>query len=87
MQVDNTTAVGLINKEIKQKRTKLIDMRFYWLQDREAQNQFKIYWKLGEGNLPNYFTKHFAPSYHNKVRPIYLCDCQQKYRLRQNEVL
>jgi len=31
VQVDNTTAVGFINKEIKQKRTKSIDMRFYWL--------------------------------------------------------
>ena len=36
IQVDNTTAVGFINKEIKQKRTKSIDIRFYWLQEREA---------------------------------------------------
>ena len=86
VQVDNTTAAGFINKEIKQKRTKSIDMRFYWLQDREAQNQFNICWKPGEGNLANYFTKHFAPSYHSKVRPVYLYDRRQQYGLSQKEV-
>ena len=34
IQVDNTTAVGFANKTIKQKRSKAIDMRFYWIQDR-----------------------------------------------------
>jgi hypothetical protein len=35
--VDNSTAVGIANKTIKQRRSKAIDMRYYWLQDREAQ--------------------------------------------------
>ena len=29
IQVDNTTAVGFANKTIKQKRSKVIDIRFY----------------------------------------------------------
>jgi hypothetical protein len=31
METDNTTATGYINGTIKQKRTKAMDMRFYWI--------------------------------------------------------
>ena len=34
IQVDNSTAVGIANKIIKQKRSKAMDMRFHWIQDR-----------------------------------------------------
>ena len=37
IQVDNATAVGFIHKQIKQRRSKAIDMTFYWLQDRQQQ--------------------------------------------------
>jgi hypothetical protein len=33
METDNTTATGYINGTIKQKRTKAMDMRFYWIKD------------------------------------------------------
>jgi hypothetical protein len=41
---DNSTAIGIANKTIKQRRSKSMDMRYFWLQDREAQSQFKYYW-------------------------------------------
>jgi hypothetical protein len=34
MQTDNSTAAGFANDTIKQKRSKAIDMRFYWIKDR-----------------------------------------------------
>jgi hypothetical protein len=34
METDNTTATGYSNGTIKQKRTKAMDMRFYWIKDR-----------------------------------------------------
>ena len=37
MQVNNTMAVSFIHKQIKQRQLKAIDMRFYWLQDRQQQ--------------------------------------------------
>ena len=40
IQVDNTTAVSFANGELKQKKTKSIDMRFYWIQDRAKQGRF-----------------------------------------------
>ena len=34
IRVENSTAEGFSNGTIKQKRSKVIDMRFYWIQDR-----------------------------------------------------
>ena len=33
MKTDNMTAQGILTGTIKQKRSKAIDMRFYWLKD------------------------------------------------------
>jgi hypothetical protein len=44
METDNTTATGYNNGTIKQKRTKAMDMRFYWIKDRVKQGQFNVYW-------------------------------------------
>jgi hypothetical protein len=40
---DNSTAIGIANKTIKQRHSKAMDMRYFWLQDRNAQGQFKYY--------------------------------------------
>lgn len=77
MQVDNTTAVGFANDTIKQKRSKAIDMRFYWIQDRTKQGQFIIYWRPGAQNLGDYHTKHHSPAHHRLMRPTYLHSAEQ----------
>jgi len=69
---DNSTATGIANKTVKQRRSKAIDMRFYWLQDKISQKQFFVYWRGGIYNLADYFTKHFAARHHIKMRPQYL---------------
>ena len=72
IQTDNACAEGIINDTVKQKRSKAIDMRFYWVRDRVRQGQFNIYWKKGQDNKADYFTKHHSPSHHRAMRPIYL---------------
>jgi hypothetical protein len=47
METDNTTTTGYSNGKIKQKRTKAMDMRFYWIKDRVKQGQFNMYWGPG----------------------------------------
>ena len=47
IQVDNSTAGGFANNTIKQKRSKAIDMHFYWIYDCTSQGQFLIYWQPG----------------------------------------
>ena len=34
IQVDNSTAVGIATKEFRQKKSKAMDMRFYWINER-----------------------------------------------------
>ena len=68
---DNTTAAGIANDTVKPRRTKAMDMRFWWVRDRVRQGQFKIQWAPGISNHADYFTKHFPPSHHQEVRPTY----------------
>jgi hypothetical protein len=64
METDNTTAIGYSNGTIKQKRTKAMDMCFYWIKDRVKLGQFNVYWGPGYQNLADYFTKHHSPAHH-----------------------
>ena len=72
VKTDNQTAKGIITNTIKQRRSKAIDMRFYWLRDRQEQGQFDIYWEPGKHNLADYFTKHHLSIYNKTVCSIYL---------------
>jgi hypothetical protein len=74
VQVDNSTACGFANKTIKQQRSRAIDMRYYWIQDRVDQGQFVIYWGPGETNRGDFLTKHFSPADHRRLRGQYLVD-------------
>jgi hypothetical protein len=82
LQTDNSTASGISNDTVKQKRSKAIDMRFYWIRDRVRQKQFHICWKKGILNKADYFTKHHPPSHHQAIRSSYLHDakdCSKNY--------
>ena len=69
---DNTTANGIFNKEIKQRRTKAMDMRFNWILDRSTQKHFNVLWKPGKINLADYFTKHHSTVHRKRMRNIYV---------------
>jgi hypothetical protein len=69
IQTDNSTECGVINHEVQPKATKAMDMRFYWLKDRESQKQFKIFWRSGKLNKGDYYTKHFPAIHHKTRRP------------------
>ncbi len=72
IQVDNSTACGIANNNIQLRRSRAIDMRFYWVRDRVDQAQFHVYWKPGRSNLADYVTKHHTAAHHQTMRPIYL---------------
>ena len=71
---DNSTATGIANDTVKQKRSKAIDMRFYWTRDRVRQGQFHVIWRKGKLNKADYFTKHHPASHHRQIRSVYLHD-------------
>jgi hypothetical protein len=75
METDNSTACGIMNRTVKQvrsKASKAIDMHFYWVRDRVEQGHFRIYWAPGVKNIADYFTKHHSPAHHCYMRPIIL---------------
>jgi hypothetical protein len=74
LKTDNTTADGIINNTVQQKRSKAMDMRFYWVKDRVEQGQFKVGWVPGDTNMGDYFTKHHSPAHHTGMIPYYLHD-------------
>jgi hypothetical protein len=74
VQTDNSCAAGIANDTVKQRRSKAIDMRFYWVKDRVQKGEFLIYWARGKDNLADYFTKHHSPAHHRLMRSRYLLD-------------
>ena len=71
---DNTTATGIANKTVHQKRSKAMDMRWYWLQDRIGLDEFTATWGPGAGNTADYFTKAHPASYYIEHRRRYVTD-------------
>jgi hypothetical protein len=77
---DNTTAAGIANDTVKQKRSKAMDMRFYWIRDRIRQKQFNVFWRKGALNRADYMTKHHPAQHHRKIRSAYLHDPNSKWQ-------
>ena len=84
VQTDDSTANGIVINEIQPKATKAMDMRFHWLCDREAQKQFRIYWRPGKTNLADYWTKHHPVVHHKKMRPGVLTPWCKLEKLRSH---
>ena len=72
IQVDNSTAMGIATKEFHQKKSKATDMRFYWINNRIKQGQFRVFWRPGPENLGDYHYKHRPPEHHIAVQSKYL---------------
>ncbi len=84
LQTDNAMADAVICGKIQARRTKAMDMRFHWLQDRECQQQFRIYWRPGKLNYADYWTKHhpdhITETYEkNSSRQPFLSKCYEYY--------
>jgi hypothetical protein len=83
IQMDNTTAEGVINNCVQPKQLKAMDMRLHWLKDREAQEQFRIHWRPGKSDLADYWTKHHAPAHHINIRAEFLTKIKDLAEARQ----
>jgi hypothetical protein len=64
--MDNLTTAGIANDTVKQKRSKAMEMRFYWIRDRARQGQFVVYWQRGATNKADYFLKHHGTPHHHR---------------------
>ena len=69
IQTENSTADGVVNKTIIQRKSKSMDLRFHWLRCCESQEKSRFYWAPGQLNWGDYSTKHHPPIYHTNNRP------------------
>jgi hypothetical protein len=62
---DNSMAAGIANATVKQRRSKAIDMHYYWVSDCTHHNQFQIVRRKGKYNQADYISKLHPASYHH----------------------
>ena len=65
---DNSFVYSVVRENCKAKRSKAMDMRFYWLKDRVKRNQFNILWCQGHRNIADYLTKDLPTQQHKVLR-------------------
>ena len=71
---DNTTAQGFAHKTIRLKRSKAMDMRWYWVQDRIANGDYVVTWGPGADNAADYLTKVHPAKHYRALRHHYVQD-------------
>ncbi len=77
-----TVAIGLANDTINKKRSKSMDMRFFWLRDRVAQQQFVVEHIPGQYNVAAFFTKALPTSKYDQFHRylVFNRDCMEEKR-------
>jgi hypothetical protein len=78
---DNSTAFGILNEKIEQKRSKTMDMRYHWLTDRVHKKQSDAYSRPGRKNLGDYHTKHHSAQHYKSFR---FCEVVFNYACSRN---
>ena len=63
IRTDNSTASGITNNTIRQRRSRSMDMKFYWVRDRVQQGQLIGYWEPVAENKDDFNTKHHPPTH------------------------
>jgi hypothetical protein len=64
---DNATTVGIANNTVKRQRSRSMEMRYFWVRDKVAQDAYEIKWHPGQENLADYQSKHHLGSHHQAV--------------------
>ena len=71
---DNLVGVNILNGTAKSKRSRSMDLRFFWVKDRISQKQFKLAWAPGLHNLADYVSKIHPGKTYIALRPTFVSD-------------
>lgn len=74
MIVDNSTAEGIANDSVKEKKSKFFYTKYHWIRDRVRLKHFLILWKPGKSNIADYFTKVHPPFHFRHMRSYFVSD-------------
>jgi hypothetical protein len=69
---NDATAVSIANITVKRQRSRSMEMRFFLVCDKVAQDVYDVRWQLGQENLADYQSKHHIGTHHQAVHPWYL---------------
>jgi hypothetical protein len=69
---NSATAIGIGNNPVKWQCSHLMEMCFFWVSDKCAQDMYKLSWCPGQENLADYQSKHHTGDHHAAVHPWYL---------------
>ena len=69
---NSTTSDGFVNDNTQQRKSRAIDMRFYWVRNRFRQGHYLVYWAIRKDNLVDCFTKHHLIKNQCSITSIYL---------------
>jgi hypothetical protein len=72
--VDNTVAEGLASDTINAKRSKSMDVRFFWLRDRVKKAQFYMSHLKGRWNISDFFTKSLPKDKFQQFTPYIIVE-------------
>ena len=65
---NNTATKSVAEGTAKQRKSRAINMNFYWIRDRIQQGQFQIIWEKGTNKIADYYTKYHPTYHHRKIR-------------------
>ncbi len=68
----NATAVGIANNTVKKHRSRLMEMRYFYIVDQTRRQLFSVKHHPGLEILGDYPSKHHMTSHHVNIRPTYL---------------
>ena len=81
---DNAPAGAIANRQAKIKRSKAIDMRYHWIQDRIAMGHFQVVWAPGKDNLADYPSKAHPIHHFLDIRPYFVNYPSASFTYRKN---
>jgi hypothetical protein len=61
---NNATTVSIANNTVKCQQSRSMEMRYFWVGDKVAQDAYEIEWHPGQENLADYQSKHCIGSHH-----------------------
>jgi hypothetical protein len=71
MQVhcDNATAISIANNRVKRQCLCSMEMQYFWVCNKVAQDAYDIKWHPGQENLADYQSKHHTRTHHQDICP------------------
>jgi hypothetical protein len=85
--VDNTVAEGLARDTINARRSKSMDVRFFWLRDRVRQAQFCISHLAGRFNISDFFTKPLPKEKFDQFKQYLVVDVDENVQRPQRHTV